>query len=109
MTHLRYAAGMGPHPAPLSSATEADFADDTEGIEFEDLPGWIWTIYPAHSTEPMVAVGQSGNIEQACARAAEALAISGVFATVVGPRGEMLKGLKNTGGGVIWKSLHAED
>jgi hypothetical protein len=97
---------MGPHDLEFADG-DPQIKPDTD-TEFEDLPGWIWTVYPPHSSDPMVEVGHSANEARARRRAEEGLAKNGAFAVVIGPRGEQMVCRRNTNAGFHWRSLFAD-
>lgn len=76
--------------------------------EVPDGPGWIWTVYPAVSSDPMVANGHSPTMMRACKCAEESLE-DGVFAVVLGPRGESMVCRRTTSGGFHWSPLFAAE
>ena len=73
----------------------------------EEPPGWIWTTYPVHSSDPMVAVGHAGNEARARARVEESLRESNnsAFGVVLGPGGQQEMCRRATGGGFAWRPM----
>jgi hypothetical protein len=75
--------------------------------DFDDADGWIWTVYPVHSSDPMVAVGHSGNGDKAREQVEHSLlsAAHSAFGVVIGPRGEQELCRRNGDGGFAWRPL----
>lgn len=87
--------------------TVLDTQTEDDSLDFDDGPGWIWTVYPVHSSDPMVAVGHSGNKGKARAQVEQSLGESGnsAFGVVIGPRGEQELCRRNGEGGYAWRPL----
>lgn len=88
----------------MMGPTDLDFA---RSAEFVDRLGWIWTVYPVHSSDPMVANGQAPNQERARARVEESMteAAHAAFGAVLGPGGQHELCRRTTGGEFSWRPM----
>lgn len=86
------------------AVTGAD-AGSSGGLEFDDVPGWIWTVYPVDSADPMVSLGHAGNQARAREHVEGVLARAGAWGVVIGPRGEHLLCRRNGSGGFAWRPM----
>jgi hypothetical protein len=73
-------------------------------------PGYIWTVYPHSSDEPMVALGHSGREQAARERVESELATidNAAWGVVIGPGGLHDVCRRNVSGGFHWAPLFAE-
>jgi hypothetical protein len=95
---------MGPGGRELLPRLAADLGP------LDDGPGWIWTVYPMTSTDPMVGVGHSGTEDKA-KEAAEHQMLSrpdAPFAIVIGPLGQHETARRTRDGGFRWRRLGDE-
>jgi hypothetical protein len=76
-----------------------------------DLDGWVWTVYPRTSSDPVVAIGHSGTEDRAKAAAEHEMLSrpNAPFAIVIGPRGEHETGTRTRDGGFHWRLMFAAD
>jgi hypothetical protein len=73
-------------------------------------PGYIWTVYPQNSDEPMVSIGHSGK-EQAAREHVESeltTVDNAGWGVVIGPGGMHDVCRRNGSGGFHWTPLFAE-
>lgn len=70
----------------------------------DDGPGWIWTVYPSHSSDPMVAIGHSGTRAKARAQTEGQMLtrVNAAFGLIIGPRGEQEVCRRTGDGGFRW-------
>jgi hypothetical protein len=73
-------------------------------------PGYIWTVYPQSSGEPMVSLGHSKQEQTARARVETELATvdNAAWGVVIGPGGLHDVCRRNASGGFCWAPLFAE-
>lgn len=78
----------------------------------DEPPGWIWTVYPVRSADPMVAVGHSGNQPKARAAVEKVLLspdANGAFGVVIGPDWTQDYCRRSADGGFAWRPLGGSD
>lgn len=73
-------------------------------------PGYIWTVYPHNSDEPMVSFGHSeqGQTARECVETKLATIDNSAWGVVIGPGGLHDVCRRNASGGFHWAPLFAE-
>jgi hypothetical protein len=72
--------------------------------------GYIWTVYPQNSSDPMVSLGHNGQEQAAriCVEVELATVESAAWGVVIGPGGMHDVCRRNGSGGFHWAPLFAE-
>lgn len=76
-----------------------------------EAAGWIWTVYPRRSSDPMVSVGHSGAEDSARRHVEEQLAELpfAAFGVVIGPGGRHWSCRRTNARGFRWAPLFGDD